>query len=516
MTELQVTEIINVINLTVIDQTTTTDYEITEVVETIHLTITEKFGSDGLPGPPGPASTVPGPKGDPGTSITKTSELTNDGEDGVNAFITAQDIPAPIEQVNSDWNATSGPSEILNKPTIPAPVDISTKAETDASNLTTGNVEQWRTKLNVPDNPDATITIGEVTADSSAAYLALHTSGANAVLIDGVVYSRTDAQTFPFTPVTTGQKILIVYALPDAQVFHLAQGAESTEAVEPAYSGLFVARLLVTDEGIDIVESVSGFREKSVDNFAIYSLAAGDRILGIGSQMRLKVQSSGAIRIGGFVNEEGKVYNGCPISVRNDTPFDMEFYNAVSASPEFMPINTADIPFKIKPGETANFAWRGNVAEIIKTGGGGAELPPGTNGQIYEIDNILPEKIKPSDRLTDAETNITDLFISQIEITTTTSITTNTLGSVTGKGQHMRSVLVKNGVNAINITLETTSHAKFEAIYYKKGSAAITFLAGAGATLVKVANDGILNGAVDSNALVYRDGDTFHLYISNY
>lgn len=93
MTELQVTEIINVINLTVIDQTTTTDYEITEVVETIHLTITEKFGSDGLPGPPGPASTVPGPKGDPGTSITKTSELTNDGEDGVNAFITAQDIP---------------------------------------------------------------------------------------------------------------------------------------------------------------------------------------------------------------------------------------------------------------------------------------------------------------------------------------------------------------------------------------------------------------------------------------
>ena len=52
------------------------------------------------------------------TQITNTSELINDGADGVHPFITAQDIPAG--QVNSDWNATSGVAEILNKPTIPA------------------------------------------------------------------------------------------------------------------------------------------------------------------------------------------------------------------------------------------------------------------------------------------------------------------------------------------------------------------------------------------------------------
>jgi hypothetical protein len=52
-----------------------------------------------------PASSVP----------TATSDLTNDGEDGVNPFITAADVPA---QVNADWNATSGVAEILNKPTI--------------------------------------------------------------------------------------------------------------------------------------------------------------------------------------------------------------------------------------------------------------------------------------------------------------------------------------------------------------------------------------------------------------
>lgn len=45
---------------------------------------------------------------------TLTSDLTNDGEDGVNPFITANDV---TPQVNSDWNATSGVAEILNKPT---------------------------------------------------------------------------------------------------------------------------------------------------------------------------------------------------------------------------------------------------------------------------------------------------------------------------------------------------------------------------------------------------------------
>jgi hypothetical protein len=46
---------------------------------------------------------------------TLTSDLTNDGSDGVNPFITAADV---TPQVNSDWNATSGVAQILNKPTL--------------------------------------------------------------------------------------------------------------------------------------------------------------------------------------------------------------------------------------------------------------------------------------------------------------------------------------------------------------------------------------------------------------
>jgi hypothetical protein len=46
------------------------------------------------------------------TIPTLMSQLTNDS-----GFITIGDVPA---QVNADWNSTSGVSEILNKPTIPA------------------------------------------------------------------------------------------------------------------------------------------------------------------------------------------------------------------------------------------------------------------------------------------------------------------------------------------------------------------------------------------------------------
>jgi hypothetical protein len=48
---------------------------------------------------------------------TLTSDLINDGEDGINPFITANDL---TPQVNSDWNATSGVAQILNKPSIPS------------------------------------------------------------------------------------------------------------------------------------------------------------------------------------------------------------------------------------------------------------------------------------------------------------------------------------------------------------------------------------------------------------
>ena len=59
---------------------------------------------------------------------TLTSDLTNDGENGINPFITANDV---TPQVNSDWNATIGVAQILNKPSIPSIAGLATVVYVD-------------------------------------------------------------------------------------------------------------------------------------------------------------------------------------------------------------------------------------------------------------------------------------------------------------------------------------------------------------------------------------------------
>lgn len=60
---------------------------------------------------------------------SKTSDLTNDS-----GFITASQVPP---QVNADWNATSGAAEILNKPTIPDPADITWTQDNQGASVVT-------------------------------------------------------------------------------------------------------------------------------------------------------------------------------------------------------------------------------------------------------------------------------------------------------------------------------------------------------------------------------------------
>jgi hypothetical protein len=74
------------------------------------------------------------------TIPTATSDLTNDGEDGINPFITAADVTA---QVNSDWDATSGVAEILNKPTIPT-------ATSDLTNDGEDGINPFITAADIP------------------------------------------------------------------------------------------------------------------------------------------------------------------------------------------------------------------------------------------------------------------------------------------------------------------------------------------------------------------------------
>jgi len=103
-------------------------------------------------------------------------------------------------------------------------------------------------------------------------------------------------------------------------------------------------------------------------------------------------------------------------------------------------------------------------------------------------------------------------LVSQITITTATSITTATLGT-SGYSQKGRNVIIDNGANAINLTVN--GGTDFVSSYLKHGSAAITFVQGSGRTLIQVSGTAVLNGVVGSTATISSVGTTDYLIISN-
>lgn len=88
----------------------------------------------------------------------------------------------PSAQVNSDWNAVSGVSQILNKPTIPA-----AQIQSDWNQTNTGSADFIKNKPAVPKfySTSGTTTSGSVTFDvSSAGFTSLTRGGCNIFVND--------------------------------------------------------------------------------------------------------------------------------------------------------------------------------------------------------------------------------------------------------------------------------------------------------------------------------------------
>ena len=138
------------------------------------------------------------------TIPTNTSDLTNDGEDGINPFITAADVTA---QVNSDWNAVSGVAEILNKPTIPAAV-------TKTSDLTNDGENGVDPFITAADIPSAVTSVGLTMPSAfSVANSPITSAGTLEVTGAGVVsqYVRGDGSLANFPTSTGGGASLSFY-----------------------------------------------------------------------------------------------------------------------------------------------------------------------------------------------------------------------------------------------------------------------------------------------------------------
>jgi hypothetical protein len=103
-------------------------------------------------------------------------------------------------------------------------------------------------------------------------------------------------------------------------------------------------------------------------------------------------------------------------------------------------------------------------------------------------------------------------FPPQITITTAVSITTDTVDGV-GAGQKGKNVVIDNGVNPINITVN--GGVDFVASYLKHGTGAITFVAGSGRTLAAVNGTAIMFGAPGTTATISSIGTKDYLKIDN-
>ena len=315
----------------------------------------------------------------------------------------------------------------------------------------------YKIRIFRPENEfDKVLNIGTVEATSNTVKVNIPSVGLpNSVLINGSVYENYYPSLFNFVAVVEFTKILIVYAKPDSTVFYLAQGVEALSAVEPDYEGLFVARIIVSLDG-NVIE-----------------------------------------------------LDGNPGDVLVKTA-DGEMWSPrlTEAEQELVTIETRlddidDNDNSLQEQITAETTARQNADN--------AE----SNARTF-ADGVLDGKITTEKNRNDTQDSaIADLNVHNITITTSTSITTNTLSTINYFNQNGRNVILSNGVNAINLTCEITSDSKFVASYTKLGSAAITFTAGSGATLVQVDGTAILNGAVGSTACLTRSGNTFYLQISN-
>ena len=269
--------------------------------------------------------------------------------------------------------------------------------------------------------PDADVNevlaVGPITTTSNSVTLGLHASGTNAVRIDGLTYEKYYPDLFNFTPVTTGEKILIIHALPDSQVFHLAQGAESAEAIEPSYNGLFVARILVNSDGAVVTENNDdNFKTKTDDTVypIIINVETGVWVYARFNTFEVLNNSTSTTPIlFGLISDgaSATVWNGKRFYIKNSSGKNLTLKKEPTP-----PIVGDTVYFSfsknitLKDGETiVLFLNRFNELEPLKFIGGSASFPEtGTNGDVLEKDSASDGGVKWSNRLTNVETNKQD------------------------------------------------------------------------------------------------------------
>lgn len=279
-------------------------------------------------------------------------------------------------------------------------------ARIDASNIDP-HIASWRAKLGITPN---TFHTGDITTTANNVRLNLAPDGQNWAEISGTRYTRTVEQNFSYTPVPADKlKYLVLYALPSATVFYLAEGAAGTEAVMPDLpeGALFIASITVSNTGQIVNEAPeSDYKYISEDGWVNIELQNDVNMLALGDNpagtLDISVRGGGLeLSIAGISAAPKLLWEGRMFWMRNKTGRDI-LLSTSTAEPELTRYSAVFF--------TAENIWKKDswMALKIKQGalvviqmGGGASFPEdGQRGDVLEWD---AEGAVWTDRLTDAE-----------------------------------------------------------------------------------------------------------------
>ena len=181
---------------------------------------------------------------------TSTSDLTNDGEDGVNPFITAADVPS---QVNSDWNATSGVAEILNKPTIPSLTGyVPYTGATADLDLGTHNLTADHISLNVSPS-GAGFVVGATQWNNTLGSSQTLLKGGNVILKNGVdLVARVVNKVVPNTTLTKANYQVVKVSGASGQRLAVDLARANTDLNSAATLGVVTETIATNQEGFII------------------------------------------------------------------------------------------------------------------------------------------------------------------------------------------------------------------------------------------------------------------------
>lgn len=263
------------------------------------------------------------------------------------------------------------------------------------------------------------IALGNVTVEGANANLAVHSSGANAVRVNGVIRERTFPNTFPFTPLSFGSvKVLRGYALNDPALFYMAEGEELDEYKEPEIpdTALEIFKITLTPAGaiIDILSQIGGFKPKESDAWKSVLLTndAATFLQHTVEASTYELNVSGAVsapKICGLITKQGKyMWGGKPLLLYNNSGLPVQLLPAESIpenpNAKYIPFATGT-SYIIKPGEYVLIKEKADKLIIVRLGGS-ASFPEGAApGDVLTEGTEGPEW---SNRLTNVETNKQD------------------------------------------------------------------------------------------------------------